>query len=60
MATYVKLTEKAAENPEVINHLESQFPELIRLHAANAFDRIGQPYEEFLENGTNGIYTCRH
>lgn len=51
MATYVKLTEKAAENPEVINHLESQFPELIRLHAANAFDRIGQPYEEFLENG---------
>ncbi|WP_036156995.1 ABC transporter permease [Maribacter forsetii] len=51
VATYVKLTEKAASNPAAIAHLESQFPELIRVHAANAFDRIGQPYEEFLENG---------
>ncbi|MBM1106514.1 ABC transporter permease [Aurantibacter crassamenti] len=51
MATYVKLTEKAASNPRTVAHLESQFPEFIRVHAANAFDRIGQPYEEFLENG---------
>ncbi|MGB3145303.1 MAG: ABC transporter permease [Maribacter sp.] len=51
MATYVKLTEKAAANPNVLAHLESQFPALLKTHAAGAFERIGQPYEEFLEKG---------
>ena len=51
MATYVKLTEKAAANPDAIAHLESQFPDLLKTHAAGAFERIGQPYEEFLEKG---------
>ncbi|PKA97890.1 putative ABC transport system permease protein [Flavobacteriaceae bacterium MAR_2009_75] len=51
MATYVKLNDKAAADPNILNHLESQFPEMVKVHAANAFDRIGQPYEEFLENG---------
>ena len=51
MATYVKLTDKAAENPNTLNHLETQFPEMVKIHAANAFDRIGQPFDEFLENG---------
>ena len=51
MATYVKLTEKAAANPNVISHLESQFPALLKAHAAGSFERIGQPYEEFLEKG---------
>jgi putative ABC transport system permease protein len=51
MATYVKLTDKAAENPNILNHLEAQFPAMVKVHAANAFDRIGQPFDEFLENG---------
>lgn len=51
MATYVKLTEKAAANPNILAHLESQFPALLKTHAAGAFERIGQPYEEFLEKG---------
>lgn len=51
VATYVKLTEKAAENPNIISHLEAQFPTLLKTQAAGAFERIGQPYEEFLEKG---------
>ena len=51
MATYVKLTEEAASNTNAIAHLESQFPALLKTHAAGAFERIGQPYEEFLEKG---------
>ncbi len=51
MATYVKVSEKAAENPGLGAHLESQFPEMLKVQAANAFKRIGQPYEEFLEKG---------
>lgn len=51
MATYVKISEKAAENPEIVQRLESKFPEMLRVQAADAFKRIGQPYEEFLEKG---------
>ncbi|WP_339836644.1 ABC transporter permease [uncultured Maribacter sp.] len=51
MATYVKLSEKAATNPEIVSHLESQFPAMVKVHAADAFNRIGQPYDEFLKNG---------
>ncbi|MDT7828479.1 ABC transporter permease [Pricia sp. S334] len=51
MATYVKLADKAAADPDVITHLEAQFPAMLRAHAAGAFERIGQPYDEFLENG---------
>ena len=51
MATYVKLTDKAAANPNVVKHLEAQFPAMLKVHAASAFERIGQPYEEFLEKG---------
>lgn len=51
MATYVKLTEKAAVNPNSLTNLESQFPNLVKTHAAGAFDRIGQPFEAFLDKG---------
>ena len=51
MATYVKLTDKAAVDPKVIEHLEAQFPAMLKVHAASAFERIGQPYEEFLKKG---------
>ena len=51
VATYVKLTESATKNPDVIAHLESQFPEMLKTQAAGAFERIGQPYDQFLKNG---------
>lgn len=51
MVTYVKVSEKAAGNPQLVRLLESQFPEMLRMQAADAFKRIGQPYEEFLEKG---------
>ncbi|MCM4161482.1 FtsX-like permease family protein [Antarcticibacterium flavum] len=51
MVTYVKVTEQAAANPGLVQHLESQFSEMLRVQAADAFKRIGQPYEEFLEKG---------
>ncbi len=51
MATYIKLSDKAAANPNIINHLEAQFPSMLKAHVESAFERIGQPYEEFLEKG---------
>lgn len=51
MATYVKLSKEATKNPDVEGQLEAKFPDLLQIHAASAFERIGQPYEEFLKNG---------
>lgn len=53
MATYVKLTNQAVKNPNTLDHLESEFPEMLKTQAASAFDRIGQPYEQFLKNGNH-------
>ncbi|MBJ7879847.1 ABC transporter permease [Gelidibacter salicanalis] len=53
MATYVKLTDQAAKEPNALARLESKFPEMLRTQAASAFDRIGQPYDEFLKNGNH-------
>ena len=53
MATYVKLSEKAANDPKTVAQLESKFPEMLRTQAAGAFERIGQPFEEFLKNGNH-------
>lgn len=49
MATYVKLTDQAAADPGALARLESKFPEMLRIQAAGAFERIGQPYEQFLK-----------
>ncbi|WBL22293.1 ABC transporter permease [Zunongwangia sp. HRR-M8] len=51
MATYVKLTKQASENPKTIDNLESRFPEMLKVQAAPAFDRIGQPFDAFIEKG---------
>lgn len=52
MVTYIKLSEKAATSyPSTIEKLEAQFPSLVKTHAAGAFERIGQPFEAFLEKG---------
>ncbi len=51
MATYVKLSDKAASNPNIQARLEQKFPEMLRVQAAPGFKRIGQPFDKFLENG---------
>jgi putative ABC transport system permease protein len=51
MATYVKLKKAAAANPNVIKNMEAKFPAMIKVQAATAFNRIGQPYDEFIKKG---------
>lgn len=51
MATYVKVTDAAAKDPQFLSKLESKFPDMLKTQAASAFERIGQPYEQFLKNG---------
>jgi putative ABC transport system permease protein len=50
MNTYVMLKSNVA-NPEAVNRLVSKFPEMVKLQAAAAFKRIGQPYDEFVKKG---------
>src|SRR5690606_11545459 len=40
VATCIKLTDTAATNTNVVDHLESQFPAMLKVHAASAFERI--------------------
>jgi putative ABC transport system permease protein len=51
MATYVKLNKAAAANPNVVKNMESRFPAMIKVQAATAFNRIGQPFDEFIKKG---------
>ncbi|HEY2349463.1 MAG TPA: ABC transporter permease, partial [Puia sp.] len=49
--TYVLLNRNALTDPESIRKLESHFPEMVKVQAASAFRRIGQPYDEFVKKG---------
>ncbi|MEO8770323.1 MAG: ABC transporter permease [Ferruginibacter sp.] len=51
MATYVKLNDHIPNNALAIQNLESKFPAMVRVQAATAFRRIGQPLEEFEKKG---------
>jgi putative ABC transport system permease protein len=51
VATYVKFKPHIPHNIAAIQHLESKFPMMMRQQAASAFDRIGQPYDQFLKKG---------
>jgi len=51
MTAYVVLTPRAAQDPSAIARLESKFPAMVRKDAAHAFDRIGQPFGEFIKKG---------
>tara|TARA_B100001765_G_scaffold92761_1_gene56908 strand:- start:160 stop:1965 length:1806 start_codon:yes stop_codon:yes gene_type:complete len=51
MATYIKLTKQASETPENLAQLEAHLPEMLRVQAAPAFERIGQPFDAFLKKG---------
>jgi len=51
MSSYIVLTPQAAKDPQAIQKLESKFPAMVRKDAAQAFKRIGQPYDEFIKKG---------
>jgi putative ABC transport system permease protein len=51
MTAYVVLTPQASKDPAGISVLEGKFPAMVRKDAAHAFDRIGQPFDEFIKKG---------
>lgn len=50
MGAYVQLQPQAA-NEAGVRQLQSKFPAMVRVQAADAFKRIGQPFDEFLKKG---------
>jgi putative ABC transport system permease protein len=51
MATYVKLKPNVPNDAISIKTLEAKFPAMIRVNAASAFRRVGQPFDEFIKKG---------
>lgn len=51
MMCYVKLKENIATDKTSIHQLETKFPAVVKVQAANAFKRIGKPFDEFLSTG---------
>jgi len=51
MTSYIVLTPQAAKDPSTIQKLEAKFPAMVRQDAAKAFNRIGQPFDEFIKKG---------
>jgi len=51
MGTYVKLRDNVPNSPADIQRLESRFPAMVRVQAATAFRRIGQPFDAFVKKG---------
>ncbi|HEY9002589.1 MAG TPA: ABC transporter permease [Mucilaginibacter sp.] len=51
MGTYVKLKANVANDPAAIQKIEAKFPEMIKVQAATAFRRIGQPFDAFIKKG---------
>jgi len=51
MMCYVKLKENVPTDKVSIHRLESKFPAMVKVQAANAFKRIGKPFEEFQKTG---------
>ena len=47
--TWVRLRQPAS--PAALRAMESKFPAMVKRHAAAAFERIGQPLDEFLAKG---------
>src|SRR5436190_9995619 len=51
MMCYVKLKENVPTDKTSIHQLETKFPAMVKVQAANGFKRIGKPFEEFLSSG---------
>ena len=57
MSTYVKLKDNVRNDAVAVKALESKFPAMVKIQAAQAFKRIGQPLDEFEKKG--GKYILR-
>lgn len=51
VATYVKLRDNVPNDAMAIQNLELKFPAMVKVQAATAFRRIGQPLDEFEKKG---------
>jgi len=51
MGTYVKMKPGSANDPGVIRRIETGIPPMVRVQAASAFSRVGQPMEDFIKRG---------
>lgn len=51
MICYVKLKDNIPVDAANIQAVESKFPAVVRVQAANGFRRIGKPFDEFIKNG---------
>ena len=51
MMCYVKLKENVLTDKTSIHQLETKFPAMVKVQAANGFKRIGKPFDEFLKSG---------
>lgn len=51
MGSYVKLRPNVPNNQAEIHQIEAKFPAMIRVEAATAFKRIGQPFDAFIKKG---------
>jgi putative ABC transport system permease protein len=49
--TYVKLKQNVSTDPANIQRLMARFPAMVKVQAASAFKRIGQPFDEFIKKG---------
>ena len=49
--TYIKLRDNVAVDEASIAKLEAKLPAMVKKHAASAFKRIGQPFDEFVKKG---------
>ncbi|MBS1529643.1 MAG: ABC transporter permease [Bacteroidetes bacterium] len=49
--TYVKLKPNISTDPANIQKLMARFPAMVRVQAADAFRRVGQPFDEFIKKG---------
>ena len=51
MVCYVKLKPNVPADKAGIQKIESKFPAVVRVQAANGFRRIGKPFDEFIKSG---------
>ena len=51
MGSFVKLKAGLADQKATVLHIEAGVPAMVRVQAASAFSRIGQPLEDFLRKG---------
>lgn len=60
MDTYVKLRDNISTDDASIKHIEAKFPAMIRVQAATAFKRIGQPFDAFIKKGGKYALELQH